>query len=37
MYFAWLSNTAMEGFEPDETLVDEILKTYLNTQKGATP
>jgi hypothetical protein len=37
MYFAWLSNTAMEGFEPDETLVDEILKTYLNTKKGETP
>ena len=33
MYFAWLFNTQMEEFEPDEALVDEILNKYLNTPK----
>ena len=30
-YFAWLTNTMTEGFDPDESHVEEILQEYLSS------
>lgn len=32
-YFAWMSNMNMAEFETDDELVDEILRSYLNSQR----